>query len=121
MMRKRYSVSRRGLVLLRRHILFIIELLISKELFHQSSFYLNKIHLLFPATTLQRTISSIHVLFSQELFNLSSFHLSKVLFIIQQSSFRLTSFHFAKNYFVHTGLLLFSLEFVSSMQLIINK
>src|SRR6218665_2637884 len=82
MMRKRYSVSRRGLVLLRRYILFIIELLISKELFHQSSFYLNKVHFVYPASTLPRTISSKQVLLSQEFFHQSSSYLSKVLFSI---------------------------------------
>src|SRR6218665_3404633 len=77
--------------------------LLSKELLHQSRFYLNNVHFLYPASTLPRTISSIQVPLSQELFNLASFYLSNVLFIIQlllskkllhQSSFYLNNIHF---------------------------
>src|SRR6218665_2516344 len=64
--------------------IFIIQLLLCKELFHQSKFYLNNAHFHHPSATctLQRTISSILVPLSQELFNLFRFYLRNVLFII---------------------------------------
>ena|SRR6218665_696762 len=64
------------------YVVFIIQLLLCKELFHQSSFYLNNVHFHHPASTLQRTISAIQVPLSQELFIISRFYLSKFFFII---------------------------------------
>src|SRR6218665_1037588 len=47
------------------YVIFIIQLLLCKQLFHQSRFYLNKVHFNHPASNLQRTFSSIQVPLSQ--------------------------------------------------------
>src|SRR6218665_2843349 len=39
------------------YVVFIIQLLLNKELFHQSRFYLYNVHFHHPASTLKRTIS----------------------------------------------------------------
>src|SRR6218665_271749 len=75
------------------YVVFIIQLLLSKELFHQSWFYLSNIHFHHPAciyatccfhhldSTLQRTISSSQVLFNQRSLSSSSFFFAKNNFI----------------------------------------
>src|SRR6218665_2980911 len=49
------------------YVVFIIQLLLSMELFHQSRLYLNNAHFHHPASTLQRTFSSIQVPLSQKI------------------------------------------------------
>ena len=79
------------------YVVFIIQLLLSKDLFHQSRFYLNNVHFHHSASTLERTISSIQVLFKQLSFSASSFYFAKNYFINQvplsQELYNLSSFY----------------------------
>src|SRR6218665_139202 len=128
------------------YVLFIIQSLLCKEVFHHPKFYLSNVHFHHPTSTLQRTISSIQVLLKQRSFSSSSLYLSYVLFKIQlvfklccfhhpastlqrtisssqvlfkQRSFSSSNFYFAKNYFINPGSIKTTLIFI--IQLLLCK
>src|SRR6218665_3377702 len=86
---------------------FIIQLLLSKELFHQSRSYLSNVYFRHPASNLQRTILSIQVLFKQRFFSSYSLYLSYVVFIVQlllcKELFHHPRFYLTNVHFHHTA------------------